>query len=245
MSILFKSILSILSVALITSCAAPPRLGMVVDPQTGLQFGSMIEKSIFMDSSQFKNKSIKVSTRNVSGDQAYQVAAFADDLNGAFSRKGFIPTQADSFGIKLDINVIYSGQIQTNLGSQFAFLGGVGGGIAGYRSNAVAGTSTGMLVGATIGSIIGSNITDDTYIVIAEVSLGITDSLGNEGGDKKVISFGSSPKLQEEKLTSNFKPFREVMRTKIAVYAGGRNINQAQIAEQVKRRLVGIVSESI
>lgn len=242
---LLRFIFSVCAVFIVVGCAAPPRAGMVIDPQTGLQFGSMIEKNFFLDSSQFKNRSIKVSTRNASGDQAYQVSAFTNNLNDAFSKKGFIPTQEDSFGIKLDINVLYSGQIQTNLGSQFAFLGGTGGGIAGYRSNAVAGTATGMLVGATIGSIIGSNITDDTYMVVAEVSLGITDSLGNEGGDRKVISFGSSPKFQEEKLPSNFKPFREVMRTKIAVYAGGRNTTQAQIAEQVKRRLVGIVSDSI
>lgn len=229
----------------ISACAAPPRMGMVKDPQTGLQFGSLIERNFFLDASQFKNRSIKVSTRNASGDQAYQVSAFTNDLNGAFSRKGYLPTQADTFGMKLDINVLYSGQIQTNLGSQFAFLGGAGGAIAGYRSNEVAGTAAGMLVGATIGSIIGSNITDDTYIVVAEVSLGITDSPVGESGDKKVISFGSSPKLQEEKLTSNFKPFREVMRTKIAVYAGGRNTIQQQIAEQVKQRLVNIVSDSI
>lgn len=245
MSSLTKFFATISAAVFVSGCAAPTRMGMVKDPQTGLQFGSMIEKNFFLDSSQFKNRSIKVSTRNASGDRAYQVSAFTNDLNGAFSRKGYVPTQADSFGVKLDINVLYSGQIQTNLGSQFAFLGGAGGGIAGYRSNEVAGTAAGMLVGATIGSIIGNNITDDTYIVIAEVSLGITDSIGSESGDKKVISFGSSPKLQEEKLPSNFKPFREVMRTKIAVYAGGRNTSQQQIAEQVKQRLVNIVSDSI
>lgn len=74
--------------AFVSACAAPPRMGMVKDPQTGLQFGSMIEKNFFLDASQFKNRSIKVSTRNTSGDQAYQVSAFTNDLNGAFSRKG-------------------------------------------------------------------------------------------------------------------------------------------------------------
>lgn len=230
---------------LASGCAEPTRMGMVKDPQSGLQFGSMIEKNFFLDASQFKNRSIKVSTRNASGDQVYQVAAFTSDLNGAFARKGYVPTQADSFGLKLDVNVFYSGQIQTNMRSQFAFLGGAGGAIAGYRSNEVAGTAAGALVGATIGSIIGSNVTDDTYIVVAEVSLGIADSIGAESNDKKVITFGSSPQLQEEKLPSSFKPFREVMRTKIAVYAGGRNTSQQQISDQVKQRLVNIVSESI
>lgn len=236
---------TIFAVAIVTGCAAPVRTSMAKDPQTGLQFGSTIEKNIFIDSSQFKNRSIKVSTRNVSGDQAYQVASFTNDLNSAFARKGYVPTQADSFGMKLDINVLYSGQIQSNMGSQFAFLGGAAGGIAGARSNMVAGTAAGLLVGATVGSIIGSYVTDDTYIVIAEVSLGISDSIISAGSDRKVISFSSSPQLQEEKLPSNFTPFREVIRTKIAVYAGGRNASQQQIAEQVKQRLVSIVSDSI
>lgn len=240
-----KCFVTIALSVLASGCAEPTRMGMVRNPQSGLQFGSMIEKNLFLDSSQFKNRSIKVSTRNASGDQAYQVGMFTNDLNGAFARKGYVPTQTDSFGMKLDINILYSGQIQTNMGSQFAFLGGAGGAIAGYRSNAVAGTAAGMLVGATIGSIIGGNVTDDTYIIVAEVSLGITDSNESAGTDKKVISFGSSPKLQAEPIASNFRPFREVIRTKIAVYAGGRNTTQQQVAEQVKQRLISIVSDSI
>ena len=39
-------------------CAAPARMGMVKDPETGLQFGSKIEKNLFVDSSQFKNLSL-------------------------------------------------------------------------------------------------------------------------------------------------------------------------------------------
>lgn len=245
MSMLKKITATICAVALLAGCAAPARMGMVIDPQTGLMFGSKIEKNLFVDSSQFRNRSIKVSTRNASGDQAFQVASFTNNFNSAFSSKGYVPTQADTFGIKLDVNVLYSGQIQSNLGSQFAFLGGAAGGIIGYRSDTPAGTAAGILVGATLGSILGSYVTDDTYIVIAEVSIGITDSIAGANNDRKVISFSSSPKLQEEKLPSNFTPFREVIRTKIAVYAGGRNTSQQQIAEQVKQRLVNIVSDSI
>ncbi len=237
--------LTVAITATLIGCAAPARMGMVKDPETGLQFGSQIEKNLFIDSSQFKNKTIKVTTRNASGDQAYQVASMTNDLNSAFARKGYIPVQDDTFGIKLDINILYSGHIQQNMSSQFGFLGGAAGGIAGSRSDMVSGTAAGLLVGATIGSIIGSSVTDDTYILIAEVSIGVTDAPGSSSGDRKVISFSSSPKLQEEKLVSNFTPFREVIRTKIAVYAGGRNVSQQQIAEQVKRRLASIVSDAI
>lgn len=231
--------------AFLIGCAAPARMGMVADAQTGLQFGSVIEKNLFMDASQFKNRSIKLTTRNASGDQAYQIAAFTNDLKDALAKKGYQPTSADSFGIKMDLNVLYSGHVQQNMSSQFAFLGGAAGGIAGYRSNVSAGTAAGTLVGATLGSIIGSNVTDDTYVIVAEVSLGVTDSVAGAPVDTKTITFGASPKLQEDKVPSNFKPFREVLRTKIAVYAGGRNVSQQQIAEHVKQRLISIVSDSI
>jgi Enterobacterial TraT complement resistance protein len=243
MSALVRYAVAFCATIFLIGCAAPSRMGMVTDARSGLQFGSMIEKNLFMDASQFKNRSIKVTTRNASGDQAYQVAAFTSDLNSALSRKGYQPTSADSFGIKLDLNVLYSGHVQQNMQSQFAFLGGAAGGITGYRYNATAGAA-GVLVGATLGSIIGSYVTDDTYVIIAEVSLGVTDSIGGATVDTKTITFGSSPKLQDE-VPSNFKPFREVLRTKVAVYAGGRNVSQQQIAEQVKQRLISIVSDSI
>lgn len=230
---------------LLTGCAASARMGMVQDPQTGLQIGSKIEKNLFIDSSQFKNRAIKVTTRNASGDQAYQLSALSGEFESAFSRKGYLPVRDDSFGIKIDINVLYSGQIQQNMSSQFAFLGGAAGGIGGARSDMVGSTAAGMLVGATIGSIIGSYITEDTYILVAEVTLGISDNQVAGSGDKKVINFSSSPKLQEEKLVSNFTPFREVIRTKIAVYAGGTNVSQQQIASQVRYRLMSIVSDAI
>lgn len=236
----------LLCVVSLAGCADTSRMGMVKDAKTGLQFGSQIESNIFIDSSQFRNKAIKITTRNVSGDQAYQLNSFSRDLNNAFSNKGYAPTTSDSFGIKLDINVLYSGHIQQNMASQFAFLGAATGGIASHRSNSGAGgTAAGAIVGATVGSILGSYITDDTYIIVAEVNIGVTDSIGDAQQDKKTITFGSSPKLQEENVPRNFKPFREVIRTKVAVFAGGRNVSQQQIAEQVKQRLVNIVSDSI
>lgn len=236
----------LLAVFYLVGCADTSRMGMVKDNKTGLQFGSQIERNIFIDSSQFKNKTIKITTRNVSGDQAYQLSSFNNSLNNAFSSKGYIPTTSDSFGIKLDLNVLYSGQIQQNMASQFAFLGASTGGVIGHRSHSGAeGIAAGAIVGATVGSILGSYITDDTYIVVAEINFGVTDSIENAQIDKKIITFGSSPKLQEENIPKNFKPFREVMRTKIAVFAGGRNVSQQQIADQVRQRLISIVSDSI
>lgn len=230
---------------LVGGCASPSRMGMVKDPYSGFQMGSVVEKNIFIDSSQFQNRTIKVAIRNTSGDSVYQMSPFASNLKSAFANKGYTPTDADSFGIKVDLNVIYSGQVQRNMMAQYGFLGGAAGGLIGYRSNSPGATATGVIAGATLGAVLGSYVTDDTYIVVAEVSIGVTDSLGDDNNNKKTITFGASPQRQEEFIPKNFRPFREVLRTKIAVFAGGANTSQQQIADQVRLRLLGIVSDAI
>lgn len=241
---IIKLAMLLASVFLLASCAETTRLGMTRDNQTGIQIGSAIEHSFFTDAGQFKNRQIKVTTRNVSGEAAYRLRGLEGLLEQAFREKGFTPVKDEGFGIKLDVNVIYSGHAQQNMAQQFGFLGGAAGGITGYRSDTRASTATGLLAGATIGAIIGSYITDDTYIVIAEVSIGVSDS-PDSSSDKKVIRFDSSPQLQEEKSSGNFKAFRQINKTRVAVYAGGRNMSQDQVAEQVKLRLIDIVRDVI
>lgn len=237
---MMKALALVLAV-LMSSCAGPAQYGMVKDPQTGMQFGSAIEKNIFVDSSQFANRTVKVTTRNVSGDRTYQLGGFDNDLSRALQARGYAPTSSEKFGIRFDLNVLYSGHIQSNMTNQYAFLGAGAGGVAGYRSDTRAGTAAGALAGATIGSIIGSNVTDDTYIVVAEVSIGVTDAAS---AGSSTITFSSSPPVQRQ-LTGAVNPFREVLRTKIAVYAGGRNTAQSQIADEVRRRLVDIASNTL
>jgi hypothetical protein len=232
-----------LCLALVTGCAAPARYGMVKDGATGLQFGSATERNIFLDSSQFKNRTVKVTIRNTSGDSASQVNQYVDSLAATLKGKGYVPTNLDSFGLRVDLNVIYSGQIQRNMTSEFAFLGGAAGGVAGYRADNRGSTVAGALIGATVGAVLGSNVTEDTYIVVAEVSIGVADASSPSSG-QQVITFGSSPPMQKD-TTSNFSPFRQVLRTKIAVYAGGRNVDQQQVANEVRQRLIGIVGEAI
>lgn len=218
------------------------RLNMVTDPGTGLKYRSVVEKSVFIDADQFENNAIKVAIRNTSGDPAFDVRGFRAELERSYADKGFKPSR-DDFGIKLDLNVVYSGHIREDMSAQYGFLGAAAGGIAGYRSPARAGTAIGVLAGATIGSIIGGTQSRDTYITISEVAIGIAEAKA-VGQTTKSVTFGSSPKLQEERK-SGFKPFRGVLRTRIAVYGGGRNVSQAQIAAEVKRRLIRIVSDMI
>ena len=226
----------------VSGCAYQSHLGMIADPQTGLAQGSAIQKNIFLDSSQFKNKKIKISIRNTSGDSDFNLYAFKKDLQINFLRKGYETTDEDDFGIKFDVNVVYSGQVTRNMAKEFGLLGGAVGGIVGYRAKARAGTAIGIVSGATIGHIIGSYVTEETYIVIAEVRIGISKSKKERG--KKVIIFSSSSSKEEES-ESSFTPFERQISNKIVSYAGGRNIPKGQVAHVVRQRLIRILSDVI
>ncbi len=226
----------------------PARLGMVKDPDTGLQFGSVVEKNIVTDASFHKNKRIKVRTRNTSGDVAFDLRTFTRQIEAAYQAAGYQPTTGDDFGVMVDVNVMYSGQIQTNLANEFAFLGATAGGIAGYRSNTTAGTAIGVAAGATLGSIIGSFITDDTYIIVAKVTFGIIKGPAKRDGKTITFSRGITghPEDEEEREEKRQeRGIRNAVSTGVSVFAGGRNVRQSEIAEQVRQRFVRIISDII
>lgn len=226
----------------LAGCMDTPRMGMIKDPTTGIQYGSVVGKSFFIDSEQFPNKIVKVSARNVSGDMQYDIRRFEDDLRRTFEGKGYEAYKNNGFGLKVDIAVEYSGHIQDNMSGTFGLLGAGAGAVAGRHSDAMAAEGIGLVAGATLGAIAGSYVTDDTYIMIATVTIGIMDS--KSGKTVRTITFSSSPKLQEEE-DDGFKRFKEVGSTKIAVYAGGRNVAQSEVVGEVRRRLIRIVSDII
>ena len=90
--------------------------------------------------------------------------------------------------------------------------------------------------------IIGYLIVRKSNIIVAKVTIGLNEATESNG---KSINFGSSPKLQNEIVHSRIKRFKEVGSTRIAVYAGGRNVAQSQIVDGVKQRLLSIISDII
>ena len=224
------------------------RLGMVKNPKTGLQIGSVVDGTTITDSSLFKNRKLKVRIRNTSGDLNFDLKSFSSRLDGAYAAAGYEPTKGDDFGLLINVNVRYSGQIQQNLSNEYGFLGAAAGGIAGYRSKATAGTIIGAAGGATLGSIIGSFITDDTYIIIADISFVIIK--GQKKREGKTITFSRSitGPIEDEDEKEERKKSRKIKRSitrNVAVFAGGRNVNQSEIAGEVRQRLVRIISDII
>ena len=146
----------ILALAACGNIGAPPaRFGMVKQPGTGLQFGSVVEKNLLTDAAFHTNKKIKIRTRNTSGNPAFDLGGFRSMLESSYRNKGYEPTTDDNFGILIDVNVMYSGQLQTNLAQEYGFLGAAAGGLAGASQGSAIGTAAGAVAGATLGSILG------------------------------------------------------------------------------------------
>jgi len=235
-----KKIILLILISLLSGCYTSPPMGMIKDSSTGIAYGSKVGKTFFIDSEQFSNKTIKVTARNATGDPALDIRGITNDIYSEFQSKGYDRYSNDGFGLKVDVVIEYNGRVTRDLSKQYAILGGAAGLYAGTGTKK--GAAAGLVAGAALGSIVGSYQTEDTYIIIAKVRVGILD--GKSGKNTRTIVFSSSPKL-EEKEDDGIKRFREVGETAVAVYAGGRNVSQGQVISGVKQRLARIVSDLI
>jgi hypothetical protein len=193
-------------------------MGMVVDQRTGQQIGSVVERSFVVDAAQFRDPRLKLRIRNTSGDPLFNLGDMSSFI-AFLSKKGYQAESDGEYGLLVDVNVVYSGQVSRNLMREFAFLGGTAAGLAAYgATRGGIETAAGVLAGATLGSIVGSYQRQETYIVVAEVSLAVIDK--NRGSKEAKIVFG---KTQDKKSTkgSEFRGFRDRASTKISVFAGG------------------------
>ncbi|MCP5366492.1 MAG: hypothetical protein H6906_03140 [Hyphomicrobiales bacterium] len=246
----FLALCGLFSVVVLTGCVSPnTRMGMVREPGTGLMFGSVVEHNIVTDADLFANRKIKLRLRNTSGDVAFDLSGFRRDLERAYTSLGYELTDTRDFGILIDVNVRYSGQVETDLSREFGYLGAAGGGTAGYTRGGGGGAAVGLVSGAALGSVIGSFVKDDTYIIVTDFTFSRVK--WRDGAAKKRITFNRSPRPEdkdaddEEKEDGRQGRFQQTVRTGVSVFAGGRNVPQAQITGEVRRRLVRILRDII
>lgn len=234
---------------LLSGCYRPlapqPRMGMVTDPETNLMYGSTIEKNLVTDASFYNNRKIKVKTRNTSGDVAFGLREFTDSINAAYGEKGYTPSSEDGFGLLVDVNVLHSGHIQRRSIRQYSFLGALAGSMYGERTMGPIDPALGAVSGAAIGSIIGRFVTEDTYMIVAHVTFGVVKKAKKT---KKRVTLSRSKKLKniddpDEEEEVYARGFKKVYTTHLAVYAGGLNVAQDEIAAEVKNRVARIVGE--
>ncbi|MBG0789306.1 MAG: hypothetical protein H0S80_02285 [Desulfovibrionaceae bacterium] len=240
----------VLSLALaVASCTASrSRMGMV-QADDGLMYGSAMDSQFIVDSSLFENNRLKLRIRNTSGDNAFDLHGFRRQLEDAYTANGYELVTGNDFGILLDVNVSYSGQIQEDMSQEFGTVGMMGGGAAGGYyggtrdglAGGAAGAVGGATAGAALGHVIGSYITDDTYIIISHITLATIAP--KEEGDGTTIVFGKDKKIKRKR--NNFRGYRQRSTTKLGVYAGGRNVDQQEIVGGVRQRMLRILSDII
>lgn len=228
---------------LLPACQSKQRMGMVRDQKTGLLYGSMTSSNLVVDPSQFDAPRLKLTIRNTSGDPAVNLKALRKTLEDSYQDKGYKIVRKGKYNVHLDINLRYSGQISQDIAQEVTYFGAGSGAYAGARI----GQNTDALLmgaasGAAIGSIVGQYATQDTYIMIADVVLGLVDKHARK--HQYIIEFGDT-QIKRYEEDSGFTAYKASERSQIAVYAGGDCTAQSKIVNGVTLRFKRILQDII
>jgi len=231
------------------STQQPNQYNLVKDKKSGYSFGAAKSGEFIADPAMFRNSKMKLRIRNTTGDPSLDIYDFRQQLEEAYENVGYEITEDADFGILLDINVKYFGQVTSMLPAEYTFLasaaGGLVGGATGMQNSRPAdtmvGIAAGSIVGAAIGEIIRNYATEETYIIITSVTMGTV--MPEHIDDEKTISFVTGKKVREKK--TNFKGFRSRETLDLGVYAGGRMAGKNDIIDEVRARHLRILKNVI
>lgn len=242
--------LLVVGAMLLAACNSkqPNKYHLVKDEDTGFSYGAAKNGEFIADPALFRNSKLKLRIRNTTGDPSLDLYGFREQLETAYSTIGYDITQGDDFGILLDINVLYFGQVTEMLPKEYTFLATGAGGLAGTvvgassgRQGAMIGMAAGSLVGATIGEIIRKYNTEETFSIISSVTMATV--MPEYVDDETTISFVTGKKVRNKK--TNFKGFRSRHTVMLGVYAGGRRVGKSDIIEEVRSRHLRILKDII
>ncbi|MBF0142147.1 MAG: hypothetical protein HQL57_05715 [Magnetococcales bacterium] len=235
---------------LVAGCATSTSqdLGLVEDPETGILLGSTIDRSVSLDSSFFENSRIKVKVRNTSGDAVFDLFGFHKEIETAYAQQGYPPTSKDDYGLLLDINVHHSGQIHEEWTGAGIGAGFFAGKMVGANMPDAGGQVKAVAIGTVLGGLLGRFMKQNTYLIAVHVSCSIFDPPAKREG--KSITFSRStmgdPELDEERQERIGKrKLKQTVGFEVVAYGGGRNVQQSEIAEPVRKRLVRIIKNII
>lgn len=100
----------------------------------------------------------------------------------------------------------------------------------------------GSASGAAVGAIAGQYATRDTYIMVADIVLGIVDKYAKKR--KAIVQFDDT-QIKWEDEDDGFSAYRTCESIQAAVYAGGDNTPQSQIVRGVTLRFKRILQDII
>jgi outer membrane lipoprotein SlyB len=242
---MWKIVIGIVLAAILSACGTTTNHQI----RKGFQIGSMTSKNLFVDSSQFANRTIKLRLRNSSGDTALDVVRLRNSIETGLRNAGYQISDRD-FGIVMDVNAY---QMQTALRANVRSNSGIGallGGVVGYetarRPGGIAsgsGAIIGAVAGAAIEEIINSHGETATYLALCEVNIGVVRKEYKKQ-DRFVIG-GNKIEHREDEEQDAFTNFVRREDVRIAVFAGDDVTKANQTVDAVLERLGRVIANLI
>ncbi|WNO03947.1 complement resistance protein TraT [Rhodoferax mekongensis] len=240
---MIRWILTLALLALLNGCASQPAVA-----QKSLQIGSATSRNLFVDSSQFANRTIKLRLRNSSGDPEFDVGRLRQSIESGLRSAGY-EVSDQSFGIVMDVNAF---QFRTAAVSNVSSSSGIGlllGGVAGYeiakRSGDV-GTGSGAILGAVAGAaieeIIRNHGTRATYLALCDVNIGIVRKESTKN-DRFIIGGNKIERAKDEEREKDaYTGFATRDTVRVAVYAGDDSARAEQTTSAIVDRLGRVIA---
>jgi Enterobacterial TraT complement resistance protein len=240
---MIRLIFTLVFAAMLNGCATQPAVS-----QKAFQIGSATSRNLFVDSSQFANRTIKLRLRNSSGDPDLEVGRLRQSIEAGLRSAGY-ELSDQNFGIVMDVNAF---QFRTAAVSNVTTSSGLGmllGGVVGYetakRSGDV-GTGSGAILGAVAGAaieeIIRNHGTRSTYLALCDVNIGIVRKESTKN-DRFIIGGNAIERRQDDdKEKDAYTGFAMRDTVRVAVYAGDDSAHANQTVGSIVDRLGRVIA---
>jgi len=213
------------------------------------KIGSATSKNLFIDSSQFANRTVRLRFRNSSGDPSIEVARIRSSVESGLRSAGYEIGDQNA-GIVLDVNLYFMNSVAVGRKNASNEIGVLLGGVTGYEMAKRPGglsTGSGVILGAIAGStlqeVLRSSNEYDTYLVLCDVNIGV---IRQESKKKDSFVIGGN-RIEKERNEGNgtFESFALRETVKVAVYASEKRARRAYVMEAILDRLSRVVSNFI
>jgi hypothetical protein len=243
--------LLVLLVAMLASLSGCGNSAFVQDSgfNSGLKIGSATSKNLFIDSSQFANRVVKLRIRNSSGDPALDIGSIRSRVEAGLRSAGYEISDKE-FGIVIDVNAYFMNSVASGRGRASNEIGALLGGVAGYemakRSGQIgegSGVILGAIAGATLQEVLRASNEYETYVALCDVNIGV---IRQESRKKDYFTIGGNKiERQQEEEIGTFESFALRETVKVAVYAGDVREGAGPAIISIHDRLARIIANLI
>jgi hypothetical protein len=237
-----RFLLAIAFVALISSGCST----MTPTSQRGLQIGSATSKNLFVDASQFANRTIKLRIRNSSGDPALDLVRLRGSIESGLRMAGYQISDQD-FGIVVDVNAFQMQSVSRASVRSSSGLGALLGGVVGYETakrpggiSSGGGAILGAVAGATLEEVIRNYGEYSTYVALCDVNIGVVRKEYKKN-DRFVIG-GNKIEHKEPDEVDTFTNFALRDTVRVAAFAGDEGVRANQTIDALLDRLGRVVA---